>query len=90
MGWALKPILLTDTHTHICDASFDADRKAVLAQAAAAGIGAVVAVGENLADAQKNIVLAGAYPILKPAAVRAAVADNTQALYGFEPDITAT
>ncbi len=65
---ALKPMLLTDTHTHICDATFDADREAVLARAAAAGIGAVVAVGEDLADARKNLALAGAYPILKPAA----------------------
>ncbi len=65
---ALKPILLTDTHTHICDATFDADREAVLARAAAAGIGAVVAVSEDLADARKNLALAGAYPILKPAA----------------------
>ncbi|MDJ0853608.1 MAG: TatD family hydrolase [Desulfobacterales bacterium] len=61
-------MLLTDTHTHICDATFDADREAVLARAAAAGIGAVVAVGEDLADARKNLALAGAYPILKPAA----------------------
>ncbi len=65
---ALKPMLLTDTHTHICDATFDADREAVLARAAAAGIGAMVAVGEDLADARKNLALAGAYPILKPAA----------------------
>ncbi len=65
---ALKPMLLTDTHTHICDATFDADREAVLARAAAAGIGAVVAVSEDLADARKNLALAGAYPILKPAA----------------------
>ncbi|MDJ0988586.1 MAG: TatD family hydrolase [Desulfobacterales bacterium] len=61
-------MLLTDTHTHICDATFDADREAVLARAAAAGIGAVVAVSEDLADARKNLALAGAYPILKPAA----------------------
>ena len=65
---ALKPMLLTDTHTHICDATFDADREVVLARAAAAGIGAMVAVGEDLADARKNLALAGAYPILKPAA----------------------
>ncbi len=59
---------LTDTHTHICDASFDADRDVVLARAAATGIGAVIAVGEDLADAEKNIALARDYPILKPAA----------------------
>ncbi len=59
---------LTDTHTHICDAAFDADRKAVLARAGDAGIGAVIAVGEDLADAEKNFVLAQEYPVLKPAA----------------------
>ena len=60
--------MLTDTHTHIADASFDADRKAVLARAAAAGVAAVIAVGEDLADAQKNMALAREFPILKPAA----------------------
>lgn len=60
--------ILTDTHTHIGDASFDRDRAAVLARAAAAGIAAIVAVGEDLADAEKNVALAREYPILKPAA----------------------
>jgi TatD DNase family protein len=60
--------MLTDTHAHIADAAFDADREAVLARAAAAGIGAVVAVGEDLADARKNVALARIFPMLKPAA----------------------
>ncbi len=64
----METALLTDTHTHICDAVFDVDRGAVLARAAAAGIGAVIAVGEDLADAKKNIALARDYSILKPAA----------------------
>ncbi len=64
----MERALLTDTHTHICDAVFDVDRGAVLARAAAAGIGAVIAVGEDLADAKKNIALARDYPILKAAA----------------------
>ncbi len=64
----METALLTDTHTHICDTVFDADREAVLVRAAAAGIGAVIAVGEDLADAKKNIALARDYPILKPAA----------------------
>lgn len=62
------PLWLTDTHAHIGDAAFDADREAVLARAAAAGIGAVIAVGEDLADAEKNLALARAFPIVKPAA----------------------
>ncbi len=59
---------LTDTHAHICDTAFDADRKAVLRRAGAAGIGAVIAVGEDLADAEKNVALAREHPMLKPAA----------------------
>lgn len=60
--------MLTDTHAHIVDSAFDADREAVLERAAAAGLGAVVAVGEDLADAEKNLSLARRFPILKPAA----------------------
>ncbi len=60
--------LLTDTHTHICDVAFDTDREAVLARAGAAGIGAVIALGEDLADAEKNMALARKFAILKPAA----------------------
>jgi TatD DNase family protein len=67
-GFNRSSPVLTDTHAHICDASFDADRAAVLARAAAVGIAAVVAVGENLAEAEKNMALAREYPILKPAA----------------------
>jgi TatD DNase family protein len=60
--------LLTDTHTHICDAVFDADRAEVLARAEQSGIRAIIAVGEDQADGQKNLVLAREFPILKPAA----------------------
>lgn len=60
--------MLTDTHTHICDAAFDADRAGVLTRAEQAGIQAIVAVGEDLADGRKNLDLARAFPILKPAA----------------------
>ena len=60
--------LLTDTHAHICDASFDADREQVLARASDAGVGAIVAVGETMTDAEKNLDLAGRFPVLKPSA----------------------
>ena len=59
---------LVDTHAHICDASFDVDRGAVLARAQRAGIGAIIAVGEDLNDARKNLDLADRYPLLRPAA----------------------
>jgi TatD DNase family protein len=62
-----KPIII-DTHTHICDSSFDADRGEVLHKAASAGVGAVIAVGENLDDARRNIELAAKHPMIRPAA----------------------
>ena len=59
---------IVDTHTHICDASFDADRDEVLHRAEAAGVGAIIAVGENISDARRNIELAQKYSMLRPAA----------------------
>jgi TatD DNase family protein len=59
---------IVDAHTHICDSSFDADRGEVLHKAAAAGVGAVIAVGENMDDARRNIELAGKHPMIRPAA----------------------
>jgi TatD DNase family protein len=52
----------------MCDTAFAADRGEVLARAAAVGIRIVIAVGEDMADAEKNIALARQFPILKPAA----------------------
>jgi TatD DNase family protein len=52
----------------LCDPVFDADRADVLARARTAGIAAVIAVGENLADARKNLELAAAHPMIRPAA----------------------
>ena len=59
---------LVDTHAHMCARDFDKDRDAVLERARKAGIHAIIAVGENLADAEKNLDLADQFPILKPAA----------------------
>lgn len=59
---------MTDTHAHICSEAFDTDREAVLARASQAGIRSIVAVGEDLADAEKTMALAGRFPILKPTA----------------------
>jgi TatD DNase family protein len=63
----MKPKIV-DTHTHICDSIFDADRDEVLQKAAAAGVGAIIALGENLADARRNIELADEHPLIYPAA----------------------
>jgi len=59
---------LVDTHTHICDSSFDADRRQVLQKASTAGVGAIIAVGEDMADARRNLQLAAEYPMICPAA----------------------
>jgi len=59
---------IVDTHTHICDSSFDADRSEVLDRAADVGVGAIIAVGENIADARRNIELADKHPLIRPAA----------------------
>ena len=63
----LKP-KLTDVHAHICDPAFDNDRAEVLDRALRTGVAAIVAVGENLADARRNLELAEKYPMLKAAA----------------------
>jgi TatD DNase family protein len=59
---------LVDAHAHICDPAFDEDRSGVLAHAREAGVGAIIAVGEDLADARRNVQLARANPMLKAAA----------------------
>src|SRR5512132_759487 len=61
-------VSITDTHAHICDDVFDADRSEVLSRAQAAGVSAIIAVSENMADAQKNLALAAQHPMIRPAA----------------------
>ncbi len=59
---------LIDTHAHLCDPVFDADRKEVMARAKAAGICGIIAVGENMADAARNLALAQNDPCIFPGA----------------------
>ena len=60
--------MLIDTHAHLCDPVFDADRETVLDRAEAAGVSGIIAVGENLDDARKNLELARQHPQIRPAA----------------------
>ncbi|NNL76897.1 MAG: TatD family hydrolase [Desulfobacterales bacterium] len=60
--------VIVDTHAHICDPTFEPDRSEVLERAAAAGVAAVITVGEDIADARINIDLAAQHPLLRPAA----------------------
>jgi TatD DNase family protein len=50
--------VLVDTHCHLADPAFEADREAVLARAREAGVGHVVAVGENRARSAEAAGLA--------------------------------
>lgn len=59
---------IVDTHAHLCDSAFDPDRAGVLDRACKAGISTVIAVGENLADAEKNLTLADQHPTIRSAA----------------------
>jgi TatD DNase family protein len=59
---------LVDTHAHLCDPVFDADLSLVLQKAEAAGIEAVIAVGENMKDAVKNLEIAARNQMVRPAA----------------------
>lgn len=63
-----RPPYFVDTHAHICDQAFDDDREAVLDRAARSGIGAIIAVGETVIDAERNLQLSFRHPILHPAA----------------------
>ena len=62
----MHPII--DTHTHLYDTSFDADRPRVLDRAAAAGVQKIISVSETIEDGRSNLALAGQYPALLPAA----------------------
>jgi TatD DNase family protein len=59
---------IVDTHAHLCDPGFDADREQVLLKAQTAGVSAIVAVSETLEDAQKNLRLGEQFSMIRPAA----------------------
>ncbi|MCF8111093.1 MAG: TatD family hydrolase [Desulfobacteraceae bacterium] len=56
--------MLIDTHVHICDKAFDTDRCKVIQRASAAGVKRMIAVGENMEDAVRNLELTEKYPEL--------------------------
>jgi TatD DNase family protein len=61
---APAPRALVDTHAHLHDPAFDGDRAAVLARARAAGVGAVVTIGTDVATSEAAVAMAGADPAL--------------------------
>ncbi len=63
------PLPLLDAHAHLCSDEFQDDLDGVIARARAAGVGGILAVGENLADARRNLQIAGRFPgFVHPAA----------------------
>ena len=52
------PVGLVDTHAHLMDAAFDADREAVFARAHAAGLTALLLVGYDLSSSRAAVALA--------------------------------
>jgi TatD DNase family protein len=64
----MKEPPLIDCHAHLCATVFDADREQVLARAREAGVRAIVAVGETLEDALRNLELAEIHRELLPTA----------------------
>jgi len=52
---------MIDTHCHLDDAQFDADRAAVIAGAAAAGVDGMISLGTTLVSSQATVRLAETY-----------------------------
>ncbi|MBV9232630.1 MAG: TatD family hydrolase [Candidatus Eremiobacteraeota bacterium] len=76
---------MIDTHCHIHDRQFDGDRDAVVARARAAGVRAMVTVGESVADSGRAVAAARDYGCfaavgIHPHAAKDAPADIAAAL----------
>lgn len=54
---------MIDTHCHVHDREFDDDREAVIARAREAGVGAMIAIGETIANSRIAIDVARRYGI---------------------------
>lgn len=56
--------MLIDTHTHLDDARYDADRDLVIARARDAGVDRMITIGCDLATSQAAVSLAEQYPFV--------------------------
>jgi TatD DNase family protein len=65
-------VRLVDSHCHLADTAFDADRGAVLAGARSGGVEAVVCVAEDPESARRCVELAAAHAVLTDSAPRIA------------------
>jgi TatD DNase family protein len=68
-----------DTHCHVHDRKFDADRDAVIERARAAGVTAMLTIGEDLADSARAIAAAAQYGIAAAAGIHPHEARNAPA-----------
>lgn len=59
--------MFVDTHCHLDDPAYDADRDAVLTQATAAGVEAFITIGTDLATSRRAVELAKARPNISAA-----------------------
>src|SRR5437773_5443558 len=55
-------INFVDSHAHLADPAFDADRDAAVERARSAGALAVVCIGESVAAAERSATLAARHP----------------------------
>ena len=55
---------MIDTHCHLDDQQFDADRAAVVARAAQAGVECIISLGTTVASSRATVHLAETYPSL--------------------------
>ena len=62
-----------DTHAHLCDAAFDDEREAIIADLGAHGVGAFTEIGFDLPSSRTALALAERYP-------------QVYAAVGFHPD----
>jgi TatD DNase family protein len=55
---------MIDTHAHVHDSQYDADREATIARARAAGVNTIVTIGCDLGDSERAIRTAETYGLL--------------------------
>ncbi len=67
---------MIDTHCHIHDRQFDADRDAVVERARSSGVSAMLTIGEDLADSARAIAAAERYGIVASAGIHPHEARN--------------
>jgi TatD DNase family protein len=70
---------LIDTHCHLHDRKFDADREAVVERARKAGVSAMVTIGENVVDSARALEIAEQYDLTTAVGIHPHEAKNAPA-----------